>query len=70
MSELHVTWLHQLGVDHDELTYQQAGRTETLTASPGTGAQVTHAILTRRKVCIFYHWPAQKKRTTAGVVRD
>jgi hypothetical protein len=46
VSDLHATLLHQLGVDHDELTYRQAGRDETLTDAPVTGAQVIHAMLT------------------------
>lgn len=45
VSDLHATLLHQLGVDHEELTYQQAGRNETLTDSPVTGAQVLHKLL-------------------------
>ena len=46
VSDLHATLLHQLGVDHEELTYQQAGRNETLTDSPVTDAQVIHSLLT------------------------
>ena len=46
VADLHATLLHQLGIDHDELTYQQAGRDETLTDVPVTGAQVVHSLLT------------------------
>ena len=44
--DLHATILHQLGIDHDQLTYRHTGRDETLTDSDVTGAQVVHSILT------------------------
>ena len=43
--DLHATILHQLGLDHQRLTYQHAGRDETLTDSAVTGAQVIRGIL-------------------------
>ena len=44
--DLHATILHQLGLDHDRLSYAHAGRDETLTDSVVTDAQVVHSILT------------------------
>ena len=44
--DLHATVLHQLGIDHDQLTYRHAGRDETLTDSAVTNAQVVRSILT------------------------
>lgn len=43
--DLHATILHQLGIDHDQLTYHHAGRDETLTDSLVTDASVVHAVL-------------------------
>lgn len=46
VSDLHATLLHQMGLDHDELSYQHLGRDETLTDSAVTDARVIHEILT------------------------
>ncbi len=43
--DLFATVLHQLGLDHDELTYNHHGRDETLTDSPVSDAAVVHALL-------------------------
>lgn len=43
--DLLATILHQLGLDHDELSYHHAGRDETLTDSPVTGARVVNTLL-------------------------
>jgi len=43
--DLHATILHQLGLDHQTLTYQHAGRDESLTDSAVTGAHVIREIL-------------------------
>ncbi|MCH2124415.1 MAG: DUF1501 domain-containing protein [Pirellulaceae bacterium] len=43
--DLFATVLHQLGLDHDQLTYNHHGREETLTDSPVTDAAVQHALL-------------------------
>lgn len=45
--DLHATVLHQLGVDHERLTYLHRGRDETLTDAPVTGAKVVKGILAR-----------------------
>ena len=45
VSDLHATLLHQLGLDHDKLSYRHSGRDETLTDSAVTGARVVHEIL-------------------------
>lgn len=45
--DLLATILHQLGLDHDRLTYQHHGRQETLTDSPVTGAAVVAGLLQR-----------------------
>ena len=39
------TILHQLGLDHDELSYRHNGRDETLTDSAVTNASVVHDVL-------------------------
>ncbi|MEE3373265.1 MAG: DUF1501 domain-containing protein [Planctomycetota bacterium] len=44
--DLFATILHQLGLDHDELTYHHHGRDETLTDSPVSGATVVEQLLT------------------------
>ena len=44
--DLFATILHQLGLDHDELTYHHHGRDETLTDSPVSNASVVHKLLT------------------------
>jgi uncharacterized protein DUF1501 len=40
VTDLFATLLHQLGLDHNKLTYRHHGRNETLTDSPVTGAKV------------------------------
>jgi len=45
--DLHATILHQLGLDHDRVTYNHSGRDETLTDSVVTGAKVIRDILNR-----------------------
>ena len=45
ISDLHATILHQLGLDHWELTYPHAGRNDTLTDPTLTEATVVHDIL-------------------------
>jgi hypothetical protein len=43
--DLHATILHQLGIDHETLTYPHQGRDETLTDPSLTGASVVEDIL-------------------------
>ena len=43
--DLHATILHQLGIDHETLTYAHQGRDETLTDPTLTGASVVEDIL-------------------------
>ena len=43
--DLHATLLHTLGLDHRKLTFPHAGRQETLTDPPVTGARVIHELL-------------------------
>ncbi len=43
--DLHATLLHQLGIDHNRLTYSHHGSEETLTDSRVTEARVVHEIL-------------------------
>ncbi len=43
--DLHATILHQLGFDHDKLTYLHHGREETLTDSSVTSARVVPELL-------------------------
>ncbi len=43
--DLHATVLHQLGLDHERLTYEHQGRDETLTDPTLTGARVVTDIL-------------------------
>jgi hypothetical protein len=43
--DLHATLLHQLGLNHDEVTYAHHGRAETLTDSPVTAARVVKEVL-------------------------
>ena len=45
--DLQATVLHQLGVDHQKLTYLHHGRDETPTDSPVTGAKVVPELLDR-----------------------
>ena len=43
--DLHATLLHQLGIDHNRLTYSHHGSDETLTDSRVTEARVVHEII-------------------------
>ena len=43
--DLHATVLHQLGLDHDKLTYTHLGRPETLTDSAVTEARIVDEIV-------------------------
>ncbi len=43
--DLHATLLHQLGLDHDRVTFRHRGRDETLTDSTITRARVVREIL-------------------------
>lgn len=45
VADLHATVLHQLGFDHDRLTYLHQGRPETLTDSVVTNARVVSGVL-------------------------
>jgi hypothetical protein len=45
VADLHATVLHQLGLDHEALTFQHSGRDETLTDPSLTGARVVHDVL-------------------------
>jgi hypothetical protein len=45
VADLHATILHQLGLNHDALTFKHHGRPETLTDSPVTNARVVHELL-------------------------
>jgi len=45
VSDLHATILHQLGLDHEALTYFHSGREETLTDSSLTGARVIDGLI-------------------------
>ncbi len=45
VADLHATLLHQLGVDHTQLTFHHAGRDETLTDESLTHARVVHEVL-------------------------
>jgi len=44
--DLHATILHQLGLDHNKLTYHHQGHSESLTDTRVTQAKVIHDILT------------------------
>ena len=44
--DLHATMLHQLGLEHSELTFQHNGRSESLTDHLVTGAEVVPKLLT------------------------
>ena len=48
VGDLHATILHQLGLDHNRLTYRHHGRDETLTDSVVTGARVVEELLDLR----------------------
>jgi hypothetical protein len=43
--DLHATLLHQLGLDHNRVTYRHKGREETLTDSPVTKARIVANLL-------------------------
>ena len=45
VADLHATVLHQLGFDHDRLTYLHQGRPESLTDSVVSNARVVHGLL-------------------------
>ncbi|MEI8018900.1 MAG: DUF1501 domain-containing protein [Schlesneria sp.] len=45
VQDLHATLLHQLGIDHNRLTYSHHGSDETLTDSRVTEAKVVHEII-------------------------
>jgi hypothetical protein len=45
MHDLHATILHQLGLDHDRLTYRHHGIEESLTDSRVTGARIVNDLL-------------------------
>ena len=45
VADLHATILHQLGIDHESLIYEHAGRDETLTDPSLTGARVVHEVI-------------------------
>lgn len=42
---LHATILHQLGIDHTQLTFPHSGRPERLTDPDETGARVVEEVL-------------------------
>ena len=44
--DLHATILHQLGLDHNQLTYHHQGHSESRTETRVTQAKVVHDILT------------------------
>jgi hypothetical protein len=45
VADLHATMLHQLGIDHEALSFHHAGRDETLTDASLTSARVVHDVL-------------------------
>ncbi len=45
VTDLFATLLHQLGLDHNKLTFRHHGRDETLTDSAVTGAKVVHDLV-------------------------
>ena len=45
VNDLFATLLHQLGLDHNRLTFRHHGRDETLTDAAVTGAQVVHDLV-------------------------
>jgi len=46
MHDLLATIAHQMGLDHQQLSYEHAGRQEDMTDSVVTDARVHHRILT------------------------
>ncbi len=45
VADFHATVLHQLGLDHESLTFHHSGRDETLTDASLTDARVVHELL-------------------------
>ena len=45
MPDLFATIAHQLGVDHDRVSFPQAGRNETMSDAEATGAKVFHDLI-------------------------
>lgn len=45
IADFHATVLHQLGLDHEAVTFYHSGRDETLTDPSLTGARVIHEVL-------------------------
>jgi hypothetical protein len=45
VTDLFATLLHQLGLDHNALTFRHQGRDETLTDAAVTGAIVVHELI-------------------------
>jgi len=45
VADFHATVLQQLGMDHESLVYEHAGREETLTDPSLTGAKVIPGLL-------------------------
>ena len=45
VADLHATVLHQMGLDHEVLTYHHSGRDETLTDPSLTNARVVHQLI-------------------------
>jgi hypothetical protein len=45
VADFHATVLHQLGLDHESLTFEHSGRDETLTDASLTNARVVHDVL-------------------------
>jgi hypothetical protein len=45
VADFHATLLHQLGIDHELLTFQHSGRDETLTDASLTNARVVHDVI-------------------------
>jgi hypothetical protein len=50
--DLHATLLHQLGLDHNKVTYPHKGRDETLTDAPVTKAKVVAGVLKSAPRCL------------------
>jgi hypothetical protein len=45
VADFHATLLHQLGIDHESLTFEHSGRDETLTDASLTNARVIHEVI-------------------------
>ena len=43
--DLHATLLHQLGLDHERVTFRHHGRNETLTDAEVSGARVVSEVI-------------------------